>query len=283
MKKFLIKYNMIFILFVALTCHATVFAVYEDVNGHWAEKTITNFIEKGYISFEDDRFYPDAEVTRGELAKIVNRYFAYGIVESEEENMKIAVDNGYLTDNSTSEKMTREEFAILICKTLSLSPVEGESNFVDENDISFWARGYVIALEKQDIIIGYPDLTYQPQRNITKAELVTILNRCIGIGGADVELVESEITHLEVGILEMEEGRIQFSPIQEKINLHLDDSITLALKGVGEIENIKFGMDSKDIIDFDQETYQITTLQKGTVEFKICSGEKTLSFQIVVE
>ena len=225
MKKFLIKYMVITATFVALTCHATVWATYEDISGHWAEETITNFAEKDYFKSGDSFFRPDSEITKGELATIVNHYFAYGIAESEEENLKIAEENGYLTNSEVSEKITREEVAVLICKTLSLTPLEENTIFLDDDIISIWAKGYVAALMKEKIMIGYPNQSYQPRKNITKAEFVTVLNRCIGIGGGDLEIVDTEISKLEVGTFVAENGEIKFVPIGDKVNLNLGDNI----------------------------------------------------------
>lgn len=284
MKKFLIKYMLITALFVALTCHATVFATFEGIDGHWAEETIMEFVEKDYLSSGDFIFEPDSEVTKGEVATIINRYFAYGFTESEEENLKIATENGYLANSEVSEKITREEVAILICKTLSLSSIEESTTFSDDNEISLWAKGYVATLKKEKIVIGYPDNTFHPKKNITKAEFVTVLNRCIGVGGKDLEILDTETSKLEVGTFEAENGEIKFIPIDKKIELKSGDCITLALKIPGEIEEeIKFDIIQSEIIDFDEEFYTITALQKGIAEIKIQTKEDNIGFQVVVE
>jgi len=285
MKKFLIKCMLITVLYVALACHATVFATYEDISGHWAEETITKFVEKDYLNSGDSFFEPDLEITKGELATIVNRYFAYGLAVSQEDNLRIAEENGYLVNSEVAEKITREEVAILLCKTLSLTPIEEKSSFADDDIISVWAKGYVVALEKKDIMIGYPNHVYQPHKNITKAEFVTALNRCIGVGGADLEILNAKIDKLEIGTLETGNGKIKFVPIEDKVELKLGDSLTLALKvpeGVEE-EKIKFEISNEEVIDFEKKLYIITALKYGMTEVKLQILDEIISFQVVVE
>ena len=45
-----------------------------DVNGHWAEQAIHDWMERGYIGgYEDNTFRPDQTITRAEFVKLVNK------------------------------------------------------------------------------------------------------------------------------------------------------------------------------------------------------------------
>ena len=285
MNKFLIKITLIVTLFVSMTCHATVLATYEDISNHWAEETIVKFAEKGYLHSGDIEFLPDTEITKGELATIVNRYFSYGSAENEAENLKIAAVNGYLFNSDVSDKITREEVAIVVCKVLSLSPIDERTLFLDDQDISIWSIGYVRALEKKGIMVGYPNQTYIPQKNITKAEFVTVLNRCIGIGGTDLEIIETENNKLEVGTFSIENGEIKFIPIEEQISLKVGEEVQIALKLPQEVENneIEFGITSEEIVVFDKETYLLSALRKGKAEMNIRIQEQNTKIKVFVE
>ena len=49
-------------------------AMFDDISGHWAEGYIANAVAKGWITgYEDGSFRPDQNITRAEVATIVNR------------------------------------------------------------------------------------------------------------------------------------------------------------------------------------------------------------------
>lgn len=49
-----------------------------DISGHWAEKVITQWQEKGLISgYEDGTFKPDNSVTRAEFVIILNKALGF--------------------------------------------------------------------------------------------------------------------------------------------------------------------------------------------------------------
>ncbi|MBQ4092068.1 MAG: S-layer homology domain-containing protein, partial [Firmicutes bacterium] len=47
----------------------------------------------------------------------------------------------------------------------------------DASSIEEWARASVLACVEQQIISGYPDGTFGPHGNATRAEVATILSR----------------------------------------------------------------------------------------------------------
>ena len=48
-------------------------AAFRDTEGHWAEKTLTEWQEQGLIDgYSDGGFHPNASVTRAEFAKLLN-------------------------------------------------------------------------------------------------------------------------------------------------------------------------------------------------------------------
>jgi hypothetical protein len=49
-----------------------------DVEGHWAQEQIFEWLDKGWTECaEDGRFYPDAKVTRGEFIALTNKAFGF--------------------------------------------------------------------------------------------------------------------------------------------------------------------------------------------------------------
>ena len=48
-------------------------------------------------------------------------------------------------------------------------------NFTDKDAISDWALNYVEIGTENNIITGYPDNTFKPQEDITRAEAFTMI------------------------------------------------------------------------------------------------------------
>lgn len=266
MKIYILKMCAIVILFIINVCNETTFAAYKDIDNHWAVETIKEFETKGFLEGKNEEFGPEEYITKGELAVIVNKFFSYGDVLSKEENLNLAEEKGYLANSKINELITREEVAIIICKVLSLAPSEEvDTRFIDDLQISVWSKGYVCTLALEEIIIGYPDNTYKPQKNITKAEFVTLLNRCVGIGGKDLEIIEEEIEGIEVGIINYDDGKINIRNIEDSIEVSSGDIINLAVMLSDKIkeEQIIIDIKEKDVILINEELYTLTALKEG--------------------
>lgn len=104
---------------------------------HWAYNSVNvlaeNFILNGYL---DGTFKPDANITRGEFAKII------------------------VSATNTLDASAKAEFTD-----------------VSESD---WYNGYVASAYKEGFIKGYPDGTFRPNSYITRADICTIVSRCLG-------------------------------------------------------------------------------------------------------
>ena len=88
----------------------------------------------------------------------------------------LGIVNGY--DASTfgpDDSITREQMAVMVVKAAQLEPVEGDTTFVDNNQISAWAAGAVAAAFNNKIINGC-GYTFRPQRGSSGLKLQIILN-----------------------------------------------------------------------------------------------------------
>lgn len=285
MKK-LYKFLIISIIFVLILFNMTVFAN-EDIieSKHWAQDVMSEFISKEYIISDVLSENLDNEITKGEMTEIINKFFSYGSGESQDENLEIAEQKGYLYNSKVDEKITREEVAVLICKVMSLTAIEESSmEFIDDNEIAVWSKGYVYSLVKEGIIVGFPDQSYKPQKNISVAEFITILNRCTGIGGSDFELIDTELTNIEVSVLDSSDGMITLLPIDKSITMVVGDKINLAIALPIDCESeLVIEAENKEIIEFTEEFSSLSALKKGesSLTFKSKLYEKTI--EIIVE
>lgn len=76
-----------------------------------------------------------------------------------------------------SEPITRAEFATIAAKFDDLE-LGGTTKFTDV--IGHWAEEYITSSELKGWINGYPDNTFRPEQDITRAEAVTLINNVLG-------------------------------------------------------------------------------------------------------
>lgn len=76
-----------------------------------------------------------------------------------------------------NQNITRAEFAVLLYQALNLDSINEDAPFSDQ--IPSWAAEAVNSLRKEGIIGGYPDGTFRPANNISRAEIVSMLVRAL--------------------------------------------------------------------------------------------------------
>lgn len=78
-----------------------------------------------------------------------------------------------------ANNLTRAEFAALICRFAKLTPSEAENPFSDLEN-THWAYDNIITLTASGLMQGYEDGTYRPENQITRAEVMTVINKILG-------------------------------------------------------------------------------------------------------
>jgi hypothetical protein len=166
-----------------------------DINNHWANNQILDWIYNGYIKgYLDRTFKPDNIITRAEFITLVNN--AFGYVEKAEINYKdvssedwyaeeiqIAKKAGYITGYSDgtikpNNPITRQEAAVIILRIKKLTAnSNGADEFRDASDIPDWSKGAIGAGAEAKILTGYPDNTFRPDNLILRAESVVALSK----------------------------------------------------------------------------------------------------------
>jgi hypothetical protein len=161
-----------------------------DISGHWAQNYIEHLVKKGAITgYPDKSFQPDATITRAEFAVVLvkafglsgeGKVFADTAAHWAKEYIATAAAHGIILGYNEKEfgpddSITREQMAIMIVKAAGLEAGSGETGFTDKTDISPWAREWVLAAVSNDLISGYPDNSFKPQNNASRAEAVTVV------------------------------------------------------------------------------------------------------------
>jgi hypothetical protein len=170
---------------------------FNDMGNHWSDVTVGKLVDLGVIDgYEDGTFKPNDKVTRAEFSKMV---FTSANLEKIEGNsftdtsshwakdyintlVEIGgIDKTEYGDNYNPNKnITRLEMAKMVVRTWGLeddakAKAGVETSFNDDIDIEDEDKGYIIIASENEIINGYPDNTFKPDGEATRAEASTII------------------------------------------------------------------------------------------------------------
>ena len=187
-------------LVMVLSAFGPVFATITtmDYDKHWAKKEIEASIELGLAKgYPDGSFKPDKVITRVEFFSLVNNLFEYTeISKIEYKDVSayswyapvIAKANaaGYIsgyTDGGIHPEgnITRQEAALIISRIKKLTTKAEKLSYTDATLVAEWSENAVIAVFESGIMSGYPDNTFRPDMNLTRAEAVVILRNAVVI------------------------------------------------------------------------------------------------------
>ena len=179
---------------------------YDDIQNHWAKTAIESWSLHGIVNGYEGHFLPDNSITRGEFATIINRIFKF---DEPAENTFDDLDDNYYTEHilclnargimngfesriRPDDLITREEAGAMLFKALGMKEHEDfKKEFHDENQISDWAKPYMITLTNQGYFNGDNGFL-RPRDNITRAEAITLLDNGITIVDESAEKGEFE-------------------------------------------------------------------------------------------
>ncbi|MGI5921379.1 MAG: S-layer homology domain-containing protein [Syntrophomonadaceae bacterium] len=170
-----------------------------DTNGHWAQVHIEKWINDGLIAgYPDGQFKPDNSITRAEFVSLVNRAFKiknndstgnFNDVESADwfyDDVISAQAAGYISGYpdgtfKPNNPVTRQEAAVMINRLLGLETAAGDDVelFRDNTSFASWARPSIERVAARGIMSGFPDKTFGPLKNITRAETVVTLDNAL--------------------------------------------------------------------------------------------------------
>lgn len=196
-KKKILPISIIFTLIVAIVIGSASIAgastILSDIEGHWAQSTIEDMVGKGIIGgYPDGTFKPDNNITRAEFASLLVRAFALepgpGKVFDDtadhwaRDAIGTASYHGLVSGYSDTlfgpdDPVTREQMAVMIVKATKIEPAESGRAFTDSAQIAAWAEEAVAKASAAELIAGYPDGTFRPKANATRAEAAVILAR----------------------------------------------------------------------------------------------------------
>jgi hypothetical protein len=162
-------------------------------------KVVLNVYHQNFIiGYPDGTFKPDKNVTRAEVATMICRalgfeantynhlskfkdlkpnewYFGFVKKVTEEKLM-----NGRSKDMFSPEEFaTRAEIAAILVKIRGLEPEIPQEELFTDIKKGDWFEGYVYTAVKAGLIQGYKDHTFKPDKTVTRAEFVTLMDRAL--------------------------------------------------------------------------------------------------------
>ncbi len=182
------------LIFMLTFGQAAVFAVsYGDIDGHWASSEINKWSEKGLLQGSDGMFKPEDNITRAEMSVVIDRLMDYQetgknvfkdlgndwYTEAILKNSNAGVINGSNGLVRPMDSITRQEAVVMLSRAMGIVEVNGKTSFNDDDKIASWAKGYVNAFSKKGYIDGMPDGSFAPEKSITRAAVVRIVDNMI--------------------------------------------------------------------------------------------------------
>ncbi|RXZ84679.1 hypothetical protein EBB07_01270 [Paenibacillaceae bacterium] len=165
---------------------------FTDITDHWAKRTIEVMTARQIVNgVTADKFSPNSKITRAELVALVSRVLKLdrgGTPHSEgaagkwfetETGLSTAVILGEGKALRPFDPVTREEIAVIVMHAYKLAggaPLNsGPLTFKDRSSISKQAEEAVAEAQSLGIIAGYPDGSFAPGKEATRAESLSIL------------------------------------------------------------------------------------------------------------
>lgn len=197
---------LVFLTLVVLFATTSVLAVtFTDLSeDHWAINYITTLTDKGVVNgYPNGTFEPEGTISRGEFMKLV-------VAASMPKGVSIKlspsaldhwagqylyvaqsyriVEPGTITLENIDLPITRREMALMISRAdtnlrgIKLN-TEGSITFTDYDTLDTAERRYLTHAVGEGYINGYPDGSFGPDNNMTRAEASTVIYRFTGEEG----------------------------------------------------------------------------------------------------
>lgn len=172
-----------------------------DIDGHWAEKVVTDLVKRNILAgYPDGTFRPQNSISRAEIASVLFKGMgltARDTTLSFSDHASIpdwattaiagVINEGLMSGYPQNEgerifqanaPISRAEMAVIAGRILGKSQniVSAASlTFADAASIPAWAEEAIALASSQGIIKGYPDNTFQANQPVTRAEAATML------------------------------------------------------------------------------------------------------------
>lgn len=170
-----------------------------DFPNDWSTGAMTAAVDNGLLGgVGDGRIAPQGEVTRAQMAAIINRAFGAEKQASLSSYSDVAADAWYAVDMAKAVQMgtfsgtgngllepdraiTREEAFSVLARAFALEAGDDSSlaSFSDGAQVSSWAKGSVSAMVAAGYVNGSDGNRLNPQQTITRAEFAAVMSKIV--------------------------------------------------------------------------------------------------------
>lgn len=165
-------------------------ARFSDIDGHWAQEEIEKYVDMGVLSgYEDGTFRPDNGVSVAEFCRIVSAIKGINYKISDGHwalpYIREMMGSGVIERADYEDYnavMTREQVAKSVTALMSgeyypKDLTQFAQYITDANEIDANYNEYVIKSYISGVLSGYEDGSWKPQRGVTRAEILSVMDR----------------------------------------------------------------------------------------------------------
>jgi hypothetical protein len=299
----------IIILIVLLSCGSSYGAEvrFSDIEGHWAEHIITKLMEKGIVSgFPDGTARPDQIITRGEFSALLARHIkhedhkvkdktlVFKDIENHwsQKNIEELIDAGIIVPMDygdvfmPNKPITRVEIVKMMVRSIGKGQetrrLNHKTSYKDDAKITDGDKGFINLATKYNLIKGYPDNTFRPKAETTRAEAFALfLRQEKALEKIKKELEEANkkpSKHSDTHYVYYPEAQVTFE-LPEKVHTDTEIKVETVCKNTSSLKwSLTKDMSDKNIKKVKLSEYSKGDLTKegGSITFKE-KGDYTLT------
>ena len=211
-----------------------------DMKDHWSAEAVDRWSGSGiFQGDENGNFLPDKEMTRAEFAQMLDNLMGYP-VKAENKYADVPADAWYSgevryltnygivfgttkTTFSPNNEISRAEFVTMAVRFFEVcggGNAEIKEQYTKFSDVSsgYWAAEYIMDAAMRGWIHGYGDGTFRAEQNITRAEVVTVVNRLLD-RTADEAYIAKNLRKLNT-FSDMARNHWAYLDVMESANAH---------------------------------------------------------------
>ena len=169
---------------------------FSDMPSNWSTKALENAVNNGLLVGDNGKIMPNDNLTRAQMATVVNRAFGTTEKVSLSNYTDVAANAWYYDDMAKAVQMetfvgsgdklnpdnniTREEAFVVLARAFKLSGAAESAldKFSDKASVSSWAKDDVSSLVAVGYVLG-SNGQLNPKQNITRAEFAQMMDNLL--------------------------------------------------------------------------------------------------------